>query len=106
MHLWRQQFYGDVKDTILTDMLELRGKSVELRMYADINHAGDKAKFWSRTGFIIFMNTALIQWLSKKQPIIETSVFGAEFVAMKHGIETLRGVRYKLKMMGIPIEGP
>jgi hypothetical protein len=49
---------------------------------------------------------ALIIWLSKRQPIIETSVFGAEFVAMKHGIETLRGLRYKLQMMGVPLTGP
>ena len=51
------------------------------------------------------MNMALIQWLSKKQPTIETSVFGAEFVVMKHGMETLRGLRYKLRMMGVAIEG-
>ena len=25
---------------------------------------------------------------------------------MKHGVETLRGIRYKLRMMGIPISGP
>jgi hypothetical protein len=36
---------------------------------------------------MIFMNTALIQWLNKKQLTLETSVFGAEFVALKHGIE-------------------
>jgi hypothetical protein len=41
-----------------------------------------------------------------KQATIETSVFGAEFVAMKHGIETLRGLRYKVRMMGIPLTGP
>lgn len=28
-------------------------------------------------------------------------MFGAEFVAMKHGIETVRGIRYKLRMMSI-----
>lgn len=54
----------------------------------------------------IYLNSALIQWCSKKQPTIETSVFGAEFVAMKHGIETVRGIRYKLRMMGIKISGP
>ena len=37
---------------------------------------------------------------------METSVFGAEFVAMKQGIEALRGLRYKLRMMGIGITGP
>ena len=45
-------------------------------------------------------------WKSKKQPTIETSVFGAEFMAMKHGMETLQGLRYKLHMMGVPILGP
>ena len=49
---------------------------------------------------------ALIDWISKKQATIETSVFGAEFVAMKHGIEKLRGLQYKLCMMGIPMTGP
>jgi hypothetical protein len=48
---------------------------------------------------------ALIDWISKKQAKIETSVFGAEFVAMKHGIEKLRKLRYKLRMMGIPLTG-
>ena len=33
-------------------------------------------------------------------------VFGAEFVVMKHGIETLRGLRYKLRMMDVSISGP
>jgi hypothetical protein len=33
-------------------------------------------------------------------------VFGAEFVAMKNGMEALRGIRYKLQMMGVPINGP
>ena len=44
--------------------------------------------------------------MSKKQATIETLVFGAEFVAMKLGMESLRGLRYKLRMMGVPIFGP
>jgi hypothetical protein len=50
-------------------------------------------------------NMALIDWVSKKQPTIETSVFGAEFVAMKHGMEKLLGLRYKCRIMGIPLSG-
>ena len=52
------------------------------------------------------MNSVLVNWQSKKQPTIETSVFGAEFIAMKNGIESVRGLRYKLRMMGIAISGP
>ena len=48
---------------------------------------------------------ALIDWVSKKQPTIETSLFGPEFVAMKHGVEKLWGLRYKCRIMGIPLSG-
>ena len=36
----------------------------------------------------------------------ETTVFSAEFMAMKHGVETLCGIWYKLSMMGVPLYGP
>ena len=56
---------------------------------------------WS--GFMIYMNVSLIIWYSKKESTIKSSVFGAEFVAMKDGIKTLQAIQYKLRMMGIPI---
>jgi hypothetical protein len=103
-HEWTE-FYGDVKEPIPHDMPKPRGNEVDIRAYVDSDHAGDKVTRRSRTGFLIYVNNALIDWLSKKQPTIETSVFGAEFVAMKHVVEKLRGLRYKLRMMGVPISG-
>jgi hypothetical protein len=49
---------------------------------------------------------APIVWFSKRQPTVESSVFGAEFFAMKNGIETCYGLRYKLRMMGVTLSGP
>ena len=49
------------------------------------------------------MNMSLINWNSKKQSTIETSVFGLEFIAMNVRIETLHVIQYKLRMIGIPI---
>ena len=100
------EFYGDVEEAIPPDMPPPLGKDIDLRMMVDSDHAGDKMTRRSRTGFLIFCNLSPIIWISKKQATIETSVFGAEFVAMKHGIETLRGLRYKVRMMGIPLTGP
>ena len=37
---------------------------------------------------------------------METSSFGSEFMAMKHATEYVRGLRYKLRAMGIPVNGP
>ena len=50
-------------------------------------HADDKKTRRSRTGYLIYLNMAPVAWLSKKLATIETSVFGAEFVAMKIGID-------------------
>jgi hypothetical protein len=75
-------------------------------MMVDSNHAGDKQTRRSRTGFLIFVDNAIVDWVLKRQPTIESSVFGAEFVAMKHGMEKLRGLHYKLHMMGVPVTGP
>ena len=100
------RFYGDVKEAIPDNAPSPLGKPVDLRMMVDADFANDKVRRRSRTGFFIFMNSALVMWLSKRQATVETSVFGAEFVAMKQGIETLRGLRYKLRMMGIAISGP
>ena len=98
-------FYGDVKEAIPPNAPLPRGKEVDLRMFVDSDHAGDKLTRRSRTGFIIYLNMAPIAWFSKKQSTVETSVFGAEFVAMKQGMEALRGLRYKLRTIGVDQEG-
>jgi hypothetical protein len=100
------EFYGDVQEATPHDMPEPLGKDLDACMFCNSDHAGEKHTRRSRTGFLIFCNMALIDWISKKQAATETSVFGAEFVTMKHGIEKLRGLRYKLQMMGIPLTGP
>jgi hypothetical protein len=72
----------------------------------DYDHAGEHFMRRSRTGFVTYLNMAPIMWFSKRQPTVESSVFGAEFVAMKNGIKTTRGLCYKLRMMGVTIDGP
>ena len=62
------------------------GKKVDIYMFVDSDHAEDKVSCSSRCGFSIHANTTLVQWFSKKQSTVESSVFGAEFVAMKQGI--------------------
>ena len=75
-------------------------------MFVDSYHAGDKSDRRSRTRYMIFTNMAMINWHTKKQATVEGAVFGDEFVAMKQGVEALRGIRFKLRMMGVKIDGP
>ena len=74
-------------------------------VYVDANLAGDKVIRRSRTGFVIYLNQVPIYWFAKRQNGVECSTFGSEFVAMKQCCEYVRGMRYKLRMMGIPVIG-
>ena len=102
---WKE-FYGNIMEAIPPKAPKSRGKEIDLRLFCDSDHAGDKLRRRSRSGFLIYINSALIVWYLKCQATIETSVFGSEFVAMKQGMEALRGLRYKLRMMGVAIAGP
>ena len=49
-------------------------------MFMDSDYAGDMVSQMSKSGFF----EALVQWFSKKQSTVETSVFGTVFIiAMK-----------------------
>jgi hypothetical protein len=87
-------------------MPEPRGLGFTMNAKVDADHAADTVSRRSRTGFFVYLNCSLVYWMSKKQSSVESSSFGSEFVAMKQCCEYLRGLRYKLRMMGIPCEGP
>jgi hypothetical protein len=74
--------------------------------FLDADHAGCRVTRLSHTGIIIYVQGAPIMWYSKWQNTVESSTFGSEFIAMKTAIEQIEALRYKLHMIGIPIEGP
>ena len=82
---------------------EARGEVFTMRLYVDTDHVGNSTTRRSRTGFLVYLQNALIHWSLKKQTSVETSTFGSEFIAMKTVTEYVRGLRYKLRMMGIPV---
>ena len=74
--------------------------------YVDIDHTCDSAIRRLRTVYIIYINNAPVYWMSKKQISLDTSTFGSEFIAMKFCTEYIRGLRFCLRMIGIPCEDP
>ena len=103
---WSATPYGLCKEDYPMNAPEPLGIGFIMRAFVDSDHAGDMVTRRSRTGFMIFLNSAPIYWYSKKQGSCETSSFGSEFIAMKSCCEYIRGLRYKLRMMGIPVEFP
>ena len=101
-----QDFYRDAKEAIPGDAPPPRGKVVSTHCFVDADHAGNRVTRRSQTGILIFVNKAPIIWYSKRQNTVETSTFGSEFVAMRIAVELIESLRYKLRMFGIPVEGP
>ena len=76
---WSQQ-YGDIKEAIPINTPQPIGKEVVLRMMVDSDHVGDETDRHSRTRYMIFVNMALIDWLSKKQATVEKDVLDLIFL--------------------------
>ena len=67
-----------------------------MRLFFDTDHAGDAVTRRSRTGFLVYLQKALIHWYTKKQSSVETSTFGSEFMAMKVTTEYVIELRYRI----------
>ena len=102
---WRE-YYGNETEEVPSNCPRAVGKEFIITAYVDVDFAGDKLTRRSRSGFLVLLNGAPIYWFSKKQGSCETSTFGSEFIAMKQCCEYLKGLRIKLRQMGIPLNNP
>jgi len=100
-----QDYYPGAAEAIPSNMPEPRGKEVLTTCFVDADHAGCRLTRRSHSGVLIFVNRAPIIWFSKRQATVESSTFGSESVAMRQAIDLIEGLRYKLRMMGVPIDG-
>ena len=101
-----KELYPDAKEQLPHNMPQPRGRSVQINVFVDADHAGNKVTRRSHTGIIIMINMAPVIWYSKRQNTVETSTFGSEFIALRIATEMVDSLRYKLRMFGVPIEGP
>jgi hypothetical protein len=73
---WKSM-YGDEKEMIPSHARIPRVKEMDFRLFVYSGHVGEKFTRRSTTGFVIYLNIAPIVWFSKRQPSVESSVFGA-----------------------------
>jgi hypothetical protein len=100
------QFYPDAAEALPPNIPRPRRKYVIVTVYCDADHAGCRVTRRSHSGFLIFVNRALVLWNSKRQNTVESSTSVSELVAMRIAVEQVEGLRYKLRTIGIPIDGP
>ena len=83
-----------------------RGNGVTTHCFEDADLSGNTVNRRSQTTFLILVNRAPIIWHSKRQNTVEASTYGSEIVATKNEVELIEALRYKLRIFGVPIDGP
>ena len=101
--LW-SEMYPDACEDIPRDAPEPRGKTARITAYVDADHARDKVTCRSVTGVLLLINNTPLQWLSKRQPTVEVSTYGSELIATRIAVDMILEVRYKLRMLGVPLK--
>ena len=101
-----KDIYTEAEDVIPHDMPRPRGEPVSISVFVDADHAGNQVTRRSHTGILIYCNLAPIMWFSKRQNTVESSTFGSEFIALKIATEQIEALLYKLRMFGVPVDGP
>ncbi|MGH7955267.1 MAG: hypothetical protein ACREOZ_04830 [Gloeomargaritales cyanobacterium] len=100
------EYYPDASEIIPPNAVTHRGQPVQINVFCDAAHATDIVTRKSVTGILVYLNSAPIKWYSKRQNTVESSTFGSEFIALKIAVEMVEGLRYKLRMFGVPLDGP
>eukprot|EP00957_Ditylum_brightwellii_P027370 2069206-Ditylum_brightwellii.AAC.1 len=84
------EYYPDAAEVLPKKMPKPRGYKATRRLY---------------TAIILMVNRSPILWYSKQQNTVESSTFCSKFVALKTATDVIKGLCYKLCMMGAPIDG-
>jgi hypothetical protein len=75
-------------------------------VFVDANHAGNVVTHQSHSVILIYIQNTPITWHSQRQNTVKTSKFGSKFVALRNARDLIIGLCYKLRMFGIPTNGP
>jgi len=103
-HGW-SELYPNAKEELPPNMPKPKIKAVKITSIYDASHAPCLVTRRSVTGIVLLLNTFLLRCTSKRQNTVETSTYGAEMVAGRLAVLQVMDIRYKLQMLGVPVEG-
>ena len=103
--LWTEM-YPNAGEDLPYDMPEPKMKGVDISAYFDASLGCDMLTGRSMTGILLFMNSTPMKWYCKRQNTVETSTYGSELVSGRIATELIMEYRYKLRMLGVPVDGP
>ena len=74
-----KEMYPDADEDMPLNYTPHQGNHVEINCFVEGDSARDKVTQRSKTGTLLYLNSAPIVWYSKCQNTIESSTFGSEF---------------------------
>lgn len=98
---YMKELYPDAVEELPPNAPRPLGNPVQVSVFVDADHAGDKITRRSWTGILLYLNKTPVLWYSKRQNTVETSTYGSEFVAMHLSFKMIKSI-----IVGIPIDGP
>ena len=76
-------------------------KEFQTAALVDTDHGHDKKMQCSATGLCVFVGSTPVQWMSRRQDVIETSVHGAEFCDLSTAAEEAITIECMLRSLGV-----
>jgi hypothetical protein len=105
-HEWMHSVYGSPEEEVPNFLPVPKGKSVRTTTFLDANLMHDYSTGRSATGVLHLINQTPIDWFSKRQGQVETATYGSEFVAARTATEQILDLRFTLRSLGAPLDGP
>jgi len=98
-------FYPEDHETLPGRHIEPLRNPVHVRAYVDEIHAGNMANRRSHTRSIMYINSSLVVWYSKRQNTVECLSFRSEYTILRIATDIIEALRYKLRKFESIIDG-
>ena len=104
-HDWEKSIYGNKKEIIPHDCPKVYGPVVIMTSYVDANLCHDMITGRSVTGIIHLLDQTVINYYTKKQPVVETATCGSEYMAARIVIEQIMDLQISLRYLEVNLKG-
>jgi hypothetical protein len=103
---WERTVYGEPFEELPEDMPVPKGKIVRQSAWFDANLQHDLVTGRSAMGSFHMVQGTPIHSSSKRQNTVETATNATEFIAGQTCLDEAVAIRYELRMLGAPLDGP
>ena len=103
---WERTVYGEPFEEVPEDAPMPKGKPVRQTVYFDANLEHCKVIGRSAMGAVVMVQGTIIGQFSRRQSMVETATYASEFIAGRAALDESIAIRYELRMLGAPLDGP